>query len=117
MVEAEQGTNTKEAEEISWRLLPALNQPLPLRPSFLAVKVQHEQMANITATMEGEWCLVPSALLVKPSTRLAPRELLCTHMLLGLLDSSIWWLAGGTGGYWQAGLGTRFFFFKALHSC
>lgn len=42
----QQGTNTKKAEEVPWRLLL-------LPPSSLAVKMQHEQMANINATMEG----------------------------------------------------------------
>lgn len=34
--------------------------PSPFAPSSLAVKMQHEQMANINVTMEGRVAVVPS---------------------------------------------------------
>lgn len=54
-VEAEPGTNTKKAEETPRLLLPGpeLASSSPSVPSSLAVEMQHEQMANTNATMEG----------------------------------------------------------------
>lgn len=85
-VEAEPGTNTKKAEEAPRLLLPGpeLASSSPSVPSSLSVEMQHEQMADINATMEGCVALGPQPPALP--TTLALREL-HTHRFMDLLDS------------------------------
>lgn len=88
----QQGTNTKKAEEVPLRLLL-------LPPSSLAVKMQHEQMANINTTMEesGAGPQHPSPAPYRTGSQAAVAQLSLSH-------GSVWlWMVGGM----RAGEGQR----------